>query len=170
MSHNTQYNEQGSILEGHEIQVSDVVHMPLEKLNAETTAQDDQSDVGEECYEHAIHQIDDLAPFIDLTNELDKMSKQGRINDMRRRLVVFVVGYVTTRVKEAERLARIDAAKDATQSAIYVLTGSDDFRIEPGVNLGLNVGQITKLRQTLYRMKDAYQAQALTTTTNGKGE
>lgn len=48
----------------------------------------EERDIGYEYYSYALERIPDLDPFIRLVNQLDELSKEGRINDMRRLLVV----------------------------------------------------------------------------------
>ncbi|MBT8161431.1 MULTISPECIES: hypothetical protein [Arthrobacter] len=50
---------------------------------------DDQ--LGDQYYNHALHKVDDIEPFVEMAFRLDEMSKGGRINDMRRLLAVFTV-------------------------------------------------------------------------------
>lgn len=42
-------------------------------------------------YKEALMKIDDLDPFIQLTQRLETMAKNGEVNNMRRALVVFCV-------------------------------------------------------------------------------
>lgn len=62
--------------------------------------------IGDEYYNHAIHQIDNLEPFIELVTELKAMADEGRVNDMRRRLVVFTVDRESALSQQHEREKR----------------------------------------------------------------
>ena len=62
----------------------------------------------EQYYGESVHKVNDLAPFIELTTELSEMATEGRINDMRRRLVNFTVAYA----ERQSLLARLDEVRN----------------------------------------------------------
>lgn len=47
-----------------------------------------------------------------------------------------------------------DTVSDELQKVSDILTGSKDFRIEPGVNLGLTIGQIRAIRLVIEARKE----------------